>query len=268
MINPGKPGPGSQRGSDFEEHRAEWEACAKRGDQEFANHTARHRGASDDAAMEAEIGEAAEEIWRLFPGRSRLAAMNLGARYNLDYKPRPLRYYLDKYHLFDASQNSMGMDDIYGNRVTAFRNSLEKHVERGLWCRIHYHSIGEGLSSSEANFRAVLDIAEEHEDAIWIAGMADIYKYQMERNAAAISPLESDSQHFSFELSCLTDPELYDHPLMLEVTLPSSWPPERTQIRNAQGEVCDFQTIQFENHNLLRFEVVPRTEAYTVKAAP
>jgi len=70
----------------------------------------------------------------------------------------------------------------YGNRVASFRRMLEQHIERRLWCRIHYHSIGKGLSSSEANLRAALDIAKKYEEDLWIAGMAEIYKYQTERS--------------------------------------------------------------------------------------
>ena len=40
----------TQRGrrSEFEAHRAEWEAVARQGDHELANHTAHHRGAVGD----------------------------------------------------------------------------------------------------------------------------------------------------------------------------------------------------------------------------
>ena len=46
----------------------------------------------------------------------------------------------------------------YGNRVSALRTHLERHIERGIWCRVHYHYIGDGLSTSEANFRAAMEV--------------------------------------------------------------------------------------------------------------
>lgn len=267
MINPGTAEPGSRQRLDFEVHRAEWEACARRGDQEFANHTAHHRGAGSDAAMEAEIREAAEVIWRLSPGRSKLAALNLGGG-TMWETTRPLRYYLDKYFLFDASQNSMGMDDAYGNRVAVFRKALEQHIQRGLWLRVHYHSIGEGLSSSEANFRAVLDIAGEHEGVLWIAGMADIYKYQSARNGAALLPLESDSGHLSFQLKCLTDPELYDQPLTLEIAGPASRAQDKVEVTDAQGAVIPIRVVKSVDSAVLRCEVAAQTAIYTVRLLP
>lgn len=188
MVNPGASEPGSRRRSDFAAHQIEWETVGRQGEHEFANHSAHHRGGFGDEDMEAEIGDAAQAIWKLTPGKSKLMALNLGGGTRWE-TTRTLRYYLDKYYQFDASENSTGMDDSYGNRVANFRRILEQHIERGLWCRIHYHYIGDGLSSSEANFRAALDIAKEHAADLWIAGMADVYKYQTERTAAKLTLL-------------------------------------------------------------------------------
>jgi hypothetical protein len=267
MVNPGGRAPHSRRGSDFEEHRAEWEAVASRGDQEFANHSAHHRGAIGDEDVESEIGEAAKAIWRLSPGKSQLMALNLGGG-TLWETTRPLCYYLDKYHLFDASGNSTGMDDTYGNRVANFRRMLEQHIERGLWYRIHYHYIGEGLSSSEANFRAVLDIAKEHEAAIWIAGMADIHKYQTECNGARLTLVRSEPRCLTFRLSCLADPELYDQPLTIEVAPPLSCPPNRLAVTSSQGKASASRTVQAHGKAVLRFEAAPRTADYTIELIP
>ena len=267
MINPGGREPNSRRRSDFEDHRAEWEACAQRGDQEFANHSTHHRGAIGDKDMEVEIGDAAKAIWKLFPGKSTLMALNLGGG-TLWETTHTLRYYLDKYHLFDASENSTGMDDTYGDRVANFRRVLEQHLQRGLWCRIHYHYIGEGLSSSEANFRAALDIAKEHEAALWIAGMADIHKYQTERNGAKLAMVDSDARHLTFKLSCLSDPELYAQPLTIEVTLSKLWQPDRIAVKDAKGKSIAVRSAQVGGQTLLRFEVAPSDAVYSIETIP
>ncbi len=263
MINPGGREPNSRRRSAFEDHRAEWEAVAKRGDQEFANHSAHHRGATGDADMEAEVGDAAKAIWKLSPGKSKLTALNLGGG-TLWETTHTLRYYLDKYYQFDASQNSLGMDDSYGNRVDTFRRFLEQHIQRGLWCRIHYHYIGEGLSSSEANFRAALDIARKREASLWIAGMADIYKYQTERIGAALSRVQSDDRQLSFRLTSLTDPEFYDQPLTIEVAIPQSWPPDRVAVKDEEDKSIAVRVAQTRGESMVRFEVVPRNMTYRI----
>jgi hypothetical protein len=267
MVNPGGHPPNSRRRSPFENHRAEWEAVAKRGRHEFANHTLHHRGAKNDAEMEHEVGDAAKAIWKLFPKKSKLAALNLGGGTQW-VTTRTLRYYLDKYHLFDASANSTGMDDTYGNRVATFRRLLEAHIKRGLWYKVHYHYIGEGLSSSEDNFRAALDIAKEHQDKLWIAGMADIHKYQTERRRAQLAIENNGPSRVSLRLSCSTKHELYDQPLTIEVTLPKSWSADRVTVKTAQGKAIATRSTQANGRTLLRFEVAPRNRLYRVELLP
>ncbi|HBJ82444.1 MAG TPA: hypothetical protein DDZ88_00915 [Verrucomicrobiales bacterium] len=267
MINPGASEPGSRRTSDFEQHRAEWEALAKQGDHEFANHSAHHRGGFGDEDMEAEIGEAAQAIWKMTPGKSRLTALNLGGGTRWD-TTRTLRHYLDKYHHFDASENSTGMDDSYGNRVENFRRILDQHIQRGLWCRIHYHYIGDGLSSTEANFRAALDIAKQHASDLWIAGMADIHKYQTERNAAKLTLVKSDAKSITFQLDCATDATLYDQPLTLEFTPPVSWDASKTVLQSENGASVAAQPTSSKGDALLRFELPAKMAVYSIKLLP
>ena len=264
MVNPAGHSLNSLRRSAFEDHRAEWEAVAKRGKHEFANHTLNHRGAQDDESMEYEIGEAANAIWKLFPKRSKLAALNLGGGTQW-VTTKPLRYYLDKYHLFDASANSTGMDDSYGKRIETFRRLLEAHLERGLWYKVHYHYIGEGLSTSEANFRAALDIAKQHHDNLWIAGMADIYKYETERHGAKLAIENWGESRSVLTLSCMTNLELYDQPLTLDVTLPQSWTKERVVIMNHEGQEVNVRKVSTSNGIVLRFDAKPTAAEFTIE---
>lgn len=267
MVNPGPKEPGSRQNYAFETQHAEWEAVMKQGDMELANHSAHHRGAKDDEDMDREIGGAAEAIGKLMPGKSRLMALNLGGGTTWE-TTRTLRHYLDKYQQFDASSGSLGMDDSYGGRVEAFRKTLQTHLERGLWCRIHYHYIGEGLSSSEANFRAALDLARQHQDKLWIAGMADIHKYQTERSSAKLTLVKSEVRSLTFQLDCSTDAALYDRPLTLEVTLPGGWEAGATTVRSEAGTPVPSQLVQNDGGRLLRFEAPPRRAAYLITTTP
>lgn len=265
MVNPGDHPPNSRRRSAFQNHRSEWEAVARSGDHEFANHTLHHHGAQNDTEMENQVGDASKAIWALFPGKSRLLALNLGGGTTWE-TTRTLRYYLDKYHLFDASSGSLGMDDVYGNRVSAFRQHLERNMETQGWCRVHFHYIGEGLSSSEANFRAALDIAKEHESELWIAGMADIYKYQQERRAAKLDLHGESSTRAALQLTCLTDPELYDQPLTIELTVPDSWSAGRPTVTDAGGAAISVRATP-GRPAMFRFDVAPADAAYLIKLA-
>jgi len=259
MVNPGPKEPGSRQNYSFETQHTEWEAVMKQGDMELANHSAHHRGAKGDDDMDAEIGTAAEAIWKLTPGKSKLMALNLGGGTRWETS-RTLRSYLHQYHQFDASSGSLGMDDSYGGRVEAFRKALETHLARGLWCRIHFHYIGEGLSSSEAHFRAALDIARQHQDKLWIAGMADIYKYQTERNAAKITLVKSDPKSLIFRLDSMTDTTLYDQPLALEATIPAAWAASKVVIKDSNGQSLPATVTGA----MLRCNVPPREGTYSI----
>lgn len=191
-------------------------------------------------------------------------ALNLGGGTTWE-TTRTLRYYLDKYHQFDASGNSTGMDDSYGDRVGHFRRMLEQHIERGLWLRIHYHAIGEERGSSEANFRAVLDLARDRGPDLWIAGMADIHKYQTERGAARLSLERSEPGRIVFRLSCAADPALYDQPLTLEAARPGTHPDAALTVRDATGAAITPRPARAGDRTVRRFDVAPRDATYSVE---
>ena len=256
MINPGR--------AEYRGRKKEWEACAKLDEQEFGNHTLSHRGATSDEEMEREIGEVSRYIWSLFPHRSRLLALNLGGG-TAWITAKPFRYYLDKYHLFHAS-GSLGMDKAYGNRIAAFQRHLTRHIERGLWCRVHFHSIGKGMSISEENFRAAMEIAKNYESDLWIAGLADVYKYQQERRAARLSVAPLSSTRAAIRIWCGTDPELYDQPLTIEVALPPSWLPEEVMVTKSDRVSEELvKTAWTSGRPLIRFDVAPINGAYIVE---
>jgi hypothetical protein len=256
MINPGR--------AEYQERKEQWEDCAKLDDHEFGNHTLRHRGATTDEEMEREIGDAAQYIWSLFPHRSRLLALNLGGG-TVWVTTKPFRYYLDKYYLFNVS-GSLGMDDLYGNRVAAFDRHLTRHIERGLWCRAHFHAIGDGLSTSEEHFRAAMELVKRHESDLWVAGLADVYKYQQERRAARLSVDPVSSSKAAIQLSCGTDPGLYDQPLTIEVSLAPSWLPDQVMVTKGDGSAAvPARTAQTSGKQLIRFDVAPTDGVYFVE---
>lgn len=264
MVNPGEDEPGSRRRSAFQARLADWKALAERGDHEFANHTAHHRGAANDEEMDVQIRLAAEVIWRLAPRQGKLTALNLGGGTSWT-TTRTLRHYLETYHQFESS-GSLGMDDVYGGRVEAFRKHLESHLERGLWARVHYHGVGEGEGASEANFRAALKIAKEHRDRFWIAGMAEIHRYQTARDGSRLALIEGDGKGLEFRVETTTNPALYDRPLEIEVHLPQAW--RGARLESEEGAAFATTAPPTETGSPIRFEVPPRTAAYRLISLP
>lgn len=262
MVNPGPAEKGSRARYDFESRRTEWGELARRGNHELANHSAHHRGAKGDDDMDAEIGTASKAIRELAP-KNRLLALNLGGGTYWE-TTRPLRYYLDKYTLFDAGGSSTGMDDRYGNRVENLRRMLDQHIERGLWLRIHYHYIGDGLSTSEANFRAAMDAIKDRLAQLWVAGMSEIHKYQTERDAARLTLVNSGRQRIEFRLSCGTDPTSYDRPLTIEVAGPETEHDRSWIVHDSARKTV----TEIRGRGVLRFELPPSDATYALTMAP
>jgi peptidoglycan/xylan/chitin deacetylase (PgdA/CDA1 family) len=262
MVNPGPDEPGSRRRSDFQARLADWKALAGRRDHELANHTAHHRGAKDDEDMDAEIRLAAEIIREVAPHQGRLMALNLGGGTTWT-TTRTLRHYLDQHRQFEIS-GSLGMDDVYGGRVEAFRKHLATHLERGLWARVHYHGIGEGKGASEANFRAALEVANEHRDRIWNAGMTEIHRYQAARDGARLVPGESAADRVEFRVETSTDPTLYDRALEIEAQLPASW--KAARVESGEGVEIPHSIDPGEGSPSVRFEIPPVPATYRLRS--
>jgi hypothetical protein len=256
MINPGRSG--------FQGRRNEWEAVATAGRHELANHTMHHRGARTDAELEQEIGDASNYILGLTHQRSRLIALNIGGGTTITTR-LPLQYFLDKYDVFPVFA-SLGMDDVYGNRAAAFRRHLTSHIERGLWCKAHFHSVGKGEASSDENFAAALEVVKELEPDIWITGLADAFKYQEERKSSRVYIVSSTTDEVTIRFSCRMRPDLYDHPLTVEVELPETWKDNLVKVSQSGLDVVrNFNPLVTRIENGLRFDVPPLDATYLIR---
>jgi len=264
MVNPGPDEPGSRQRSAFQARLADWKALAGRRAHELANHTARHRGSTSDEEMEAEISLAAGIIRQVAPHQGRLLALNLGGGTTWT-TTQTLRRYLEKHDHFEIG-GSLGMDDVYGGRVEALRKHLDTHLARGLWARVHYHGVGPGQGASEANFRAALEIARQHRDDFWNAGMAEIHRYQAARDGARLVPTVSEAGELVFRLETTTDPALYDLPLEFEARLPAAWGVVR--IENGEGEELAHTAIAEQEDRLVRFELAPVSTTCRILSRP
>jgi hypothetical protein len=116
-------------------------------------------------------------------------------------------------------------------------------------------------------FRAVLDSAKQHAASPWIEGMADIHKYQTERNAAKLALLKSDAKHLSFRLTCTTDPADYDQLLTIELAPPSGWGSNKIRIKGTTGPVIKTCTRNEEGASTPRFDVSPRDAEFVIEAS-
>ncbi len=254
FINPGT--------GDYLAHAEDWAACAAQGDQEFANHSMHHRGAGSDEEAEREIGDASRHIWGLFPDRSPLLAWSEGGG-TVWTHTRPLREILDRYHLFDAyGGRAISMADAYGERVDAYRQGLDEAIATGEWFTALFHQIGESIS--EDNFRAVLELTRERQDALWIAGMAAVHKYRTERDAASLSCAAMDADSVRLTVTCGTDAALYDQPLTIAITPPESWTADALHVADADGAAVPTRVRPGPDGLTVLFDVPPVDAVYVI----
>jgi hypothetical protein len=264
MVNPGPKEPGSRQSYSFETQHAEWEAVMKQGDMELANHSAHHRGARGDDEMESEIGSAAAAIWKLTPGKSKLMALNLGGGTRWE-TTRTLRHYLDKYHQFDASSGSLGMDDSYGGRVEAFRKALRNPpparpvVPRALPLHRRGPQQHRGQLPRRARHRQTAS-GQALDRQAWQTSTS------IKPNATARKSrlVKSDAKSLTFQLDCHTDVKLYDQSLTLEITPAAAWDASKVIVKDDDGQSHP-ATIE---GTLLRCTVPPREGAYSITSAP
>jgi hypothetical protein len=113
-----------------------------------------------------------------------------------------------------------------------------------------------------------MDIAKEHQSRLWIAGMADIHKYQTERNASKLALQQSGPARLSFQFTCQTDATLYDQLLTIEAQLPPSLDAGRLKVKDDRGNVIPVRVAQKDGVTALRFDVPPRNAVYSIHLTP
>ena len=252
MVNPGR--------ENHQNFRDAWEGSIIQQGHELANHTFIHRGAETDQEAEAEVGKTSEYIWRVQPDRGRLLAFARGGG-TVWTQRKSIEYLLKRYPLFRCG-NSMSCSEVYEHfSVDRFKERLDRTIEEGKWLQTHFHCIGPGyLNISVATFRQLLDYARDRGTEVWQAGMAEIYKYQEERDGSMLMAHADGDDTLALRLVCTTVAELYNQPLTLEVDLPPQV--DKATVLDAAGKAVESRVEE----GVVRFEVDAADADFTVRA--
>ena len=113
-----------------------------------------------------------------------------------------------------------------------------------------------------------MNLAKTHRPNLWIAGMADIHKYQTERGASRLTLQQSEPRRLIFRLTCRTDAELYDQPLTLEITGAPSLGAGRFHVTDAKGRAIPLRTSLLQGASVLLCDVPPRDSSYSLELNP
>jgi len=261
FINPGRDA--------YKKHRRKWETEAVQGGHEFANHTMHHRGAKNDQEADSEIGECSRYIWKLFPKKSKLLAFRSGGGTTWHIE-KPWSHYRQKWHLISAPYSgAVGTDGPYSKitSLEAFKKRTEETIANREWFSFYFHAIGtaRGMGIAEKLFRDMMRYLRTKRRRVWFGGVAQIHKYQTERDAAKILAELVEPHKLKIDVGCNANPELYDQPLTIELVLPKSLPPDRVTVKDAKGKALATRQAPGCDRPTVRFDVPPVDANYLVE---
>ncbi len=230
MINPGL--------ERFAKNKYFWENQVPLMGHQLGNHTMHHRGAKTPAEADFEIGEVSRLIWRIYPEQSKLLVFasggggkKWGGKYweeaPEDYKSLVRKYFLidlyDGQHPHLSVQSELSDEEIIRFIRKALRENRHQAIvfheigRPGILERLKGIYRGYDLSINHESLENILVFLQKMEKVLWTAPVADILKYEKERNGAQLVLTSRDKSHIRIDLIVNTDSKFYDHNLTVVV---------------------------------------------------
>jgi hypothetical protein len=230
MINPGL--------ERYVKNKYFWENQLPPMGHQLGNHTMHHDGARTPAEADFEIGEVSRRIWKINPEQSKLLVFASGGGgkkwggkqwevASEEYKSLVRKYFLidlyDGHHHHLTVQSKHSDEDI----IRRIRKALQENRHQAF----AFHGIGrpdliERLKAIYRGYGSTIDsellekilvFLQKMEKDIWTAPIADILKYEAERNSAQLVLLSRDNRELLLDLKINTDSNLFDHYLTVVV---------------------------------------------------
>lgn len=231
MVNPGKER--YRKNKDF------WEKEVPAMGHQLGNHTMHHHGAKTPAEADFEIGGVSRLIWKLYPNKGKLLvfASGGGAKWGgKDWEEASEEYKLiaKKYNLIDLYDGKHPAFSVGSKNGHAEVNGrVQAGVQRGEHLPILFHSIGRpglkeriaaiyhgyDLNLPSEEFDKTLLHLVEMKDQLWVAPLADVLKYETERNQSRVSLVSRNKGFLVVMLQVGTDPSLYDQELTIIISV-------------------------------------------------
>jgi len=228
MVNPGRRR--YQKNKDF------WEKQVPAMGHQLGNHTMHHHGAKNPVEAELEIGEVSRLIWKLYPEKSKLLVFASGGGTKWggkDWKVEGFSEYKSiakKYNLidlYDGKHPAFSVNSKYGYAEIIAR--VQASVQRGEHLPMLLHSIGKpgwkeriviiyrgyDLNLPVEEYDLMLRYLDSMKDQLWVAPLADVLKYETERDQSRVSLVARKKGSMLLMLQVGTDPSLYDQELTI-----------------------------------------------------
>jgi peptidoglycan/xylan/chitin deacetylase (PgdA/CDA1 family) len=255
-VNPGK--------GEYQKFAREWEDRVWRQGMVYGNHTMTHKGATNQAHAEWEIGECNRAILRMVPGpQPRLISYGQPgvAREAWKISEETLNALLKQHHLI-SRPTFVNHGAVYHLKTAAEMLTL---ADRAIAQRGLEYLIIHGVERLQPNWGyqdfwalkqailfALLDGLKQRHDQgdLWITDHISAHQYETERDTATVRVLAASAQGIRLELACTSDPQLYRLPLTLITRTAPGW----KQTRIIQGSQTNCLKV---TDDMIRFEAVP-----------
>ena len=229
-----------------------WENEIPRTRMELANHSMHHTGATSVAEAEAELGGCQEILLRLYPERKipRLIALSYpgGSPWMLSEEEKAVMQ--KKFNLLRRPVADAHVCGVHLNTPAEMIGMVDRALANGSMEYLIFHGVGgDWLSVSLEDFAQALDAVAANRDALWVTDPVSVHKYAVERDSAQIHTLEKTDSLIRLSLQAVDDP-LYDEPLTLISSVPSTW----TSCLLQQGERSKTLSI---TQSTITFEALP-----------
>jgi hypothetical protein len=255
-VNPG--------GEYYLQHKNVWTTEAPAGNQELANHTMTHTGASNYDEVVYEVGAASKAIWQIRKEEdfASLIAFNRGGgtSWNEDDLKKVLEEYKNIDRLSYTGVKIIAKTIPIGSNADAMYELIPIAIKDSIICSLHFHGISDDNDGDDSGNGAVwivefenfLDRVVAIKDEVWNTGYISMYKYTIERRNADVKLAQYSDEKYGVSLKSTTDDKYYNEALTILVYLPSDW--KSCRVKYPAEEV----TYPLSN-GLLMIDVLPNS---------
>jgi hypothetical protein len=256
---------------EFKTQAGSWDKVAK-SKMVLADHTMTHQGVKDMDNAEYEIGECAEVIRKLQPGKeNRLVSFGMPGvgpgKWNIT-GPQ-LKELLEKHHLvsrptFDghgAVYHQKTFEEMIALADKAIaKKGVEYLVVHGVERITPNWGYQDMWPLKQTIFFPLLDALKERSDRgdLWITDHISQHQYATERDGAAVKTLKVIANGIQLELKSSADPKFYDLPLTLVTEVPANW---RTCNISQGGATPVAATAK---DGVLKFDAIPNGQPISI----
>ncbi|HTN76075.1 MAG TPA: polysaccharide deacetylase family protein [Pirellulaceae bacterium] len=257
---------------EYQKFAKEWEETLWRQGLVYGDHTMTHKGVTDLANAEWEIGECAQYIRKTTQSKAdRLVSYGQPGVGPKDWNitGEQLDELLKKHRLI-SRPTFVDHGAVYHLKTAKEMLALADKAIAGHGMEyVVFHGV-ERITPDwgyqdmwplqQEIFLAVLDGLQERRDKgqLWITDHISMHQYETERDRAKVRVVESNGSRLRLELTSKADPRYYDAPLTLVARLPADW----KMARVTQGEK---QTMVASESGVIRFDALPGDQPITLE---